>query len=437
MIKKLQRKFVIITAVCLLAVELLIIGAINIVNVYQINRENDNLLNIIIDNDGNFPKFKPQPDQNSREPSQRDSLNGEPPDELSLDIKWKAHGINEETGYQTRYFTAFVNNNGDVYKVDTGHISAIDSKQAVLYAEQAYYDDDETGYISNYKYKIADSSSGKIIVFIDCRDSLHDMTRFLIISAVIAFVGYVIVCLLVIVFSKRAVKPAIESMEKQRRFITDAGHEIKTPLAIISANTEVLEMTSEPNEWTESIKNQITRLNMLLQNLLNLSKLEEDVYKMNFVDFDISKAVSEASEPFKLLAQSNGKMLTTDIENGINFHGDTNAVKQLVSILADNAVKYADDFSDIIIKLKCSSNSKEIILSVSNTCNAIPDGDLNRFFDRFYRADESRSRKQGQNESGYGIGLSIARAITESHKGKISCKAENKNIVFSAVFKKK
>lgn len=437
MIKRLQRKFVIITAVCLLIVELLIIGTINIVNIYQINRENDDLLNIIIENDGKFPMYKPQQDLNERNPSEKGVINEEPPEEKVLDNKWRNHGINEETRYQTRYFSAFLTDDGNVYRVDTGHISAVDSAQAVEYAKKAYDTGDDSGYINNYKYRIADSESGNIIVFIDCRDSIKDKTRFLLISAVIAFVGYIIVCLLVIIFSKKAVKPAIESMEKQRRFITDAGHEIKTPLAIISANTEVLELTSEPNEWTESIKNQINRLNSLLQNLLNLSKLEEDGFKIEFCDFDISKAVCEASEPFKLLAQTGGKTLLTDIESGLIVHGDVSAVGQLVSILAENAVKYADNAGVITVRLSKSVNGKDVLLSVSNTCTSIPKGNLNRLFDRFYRGDESRSRKENEYKSGYGIGLSIARAIMEAHKGKISCKTENGDIIFTAVFKKK
>ena len=251
-------------------------------------------------------------------------------------------------------------------------------------------------------------------------------------TALVAAAGYVITCLLVLVFSKRAVKPVIESYEKQRRFITDAGHELKTPLAIISANTEVIEMTSEPSEWTQSIKNQVTRLDGLVKQLLQLSKMEEDDVKLVFADFDMTSAVEQAAQPFEAVAKTNEKSLLLDLQKDIVMHGDENAIKQLTAILADNAVKYADKGSQIKVALSRSQSGRHAVLSVSNEC-AQPPKDTDKLFDRFYRSDEARTH-EGKT-GGYGIGLSIALAVTQSHKGKIECRVDGNTVTFTARFR--
>ena len=406
MIKRLQRKFVVIAAVCLLIVEFTIIGGINGVNIYQTNKNADNLLTIIIENDGRFPEFDPKGMKHDKPQDNSDSSS--PPESKKPD---KHRGFNEETKYQTRYFVVYADSNGEITKVDT------------------------SGTSGNYRYKTGDTDKGKIIVFMDCRSDAATKNRFLLVSCAIGAAGYILVCLLIIIFSKRAIRPVVESFEKQKQFITDAGHEIKTPLAIISANTEVLEMVSEPNQWTVSIKNQITRLNGLLKELLSLAKMEEEKPALTMAEFNSSDAVYDAASPFTTLAETKGKKLTIDVANGLSYHGDEGAIRQLVSILTENAVKYADEDGEIIVKLFTSHNGKETDLEVSNTCKEPPQGDLTKLFDRFYRDDSSRSRSKGEKKGGYGIGLSIAQAIVRSHKSKISCKAENGMMIFTAQLK--
>ena len=422
MIKRLQRKFVLIVAVCLLAVEVLVIGAINIVNIRSVNSDDDNILQMLAENDGRIPDFfrhdKQKPDKMLT------------PDDIPP--KLRNNNFNEETRYQTRYFVVDLENTGKVKRINTGNIAAVDSDKAAEYAQQALEKDKSSGRIDNYKYRIVEKDYGKTVIFLDVRNAERNKNRFLLISVLVAAAGYVITCLLVLIFSKRAVRPAIENFEKQRRFITDAGHEIKTPLAIISANTEVIEMTGEPSEWTQSIRNQVTRLDGLVKELLQLSKMEEQDKSLTFSEFDMSAAVTDAAQPFETLAKTNGKTLTADIQSGITLNGDENAVKQLTSILCDNAVKYADSGSEISVVLKTSQSGKHAYLSVSNIC-ADPPKDTERLFDRFYRDDASRSH-EGQ-KAGYGIGLSIARAVTESHKGRINCTVNANTVTFTARFR--
>ncbi len=430
MIKRLQRKFVVIAAMCLLIVELAIVGGINGVNIYQTNKNADELLNMIIDNDGRFPEFDPTGMKHDK--PKDDSNSNVQPENRKPD---RHKDFNEETKYQTRYFVVYADESGEITKVDTGHVAAVTSSQAIEYGEEVLKSGKISGTSGNYRYKTGDTDKGKMIVFMDCRSDAATKNRFLLVSCAIGAAGYILVCLLIIIFSKRAIRPVVESFEKQKQFITDAGHEIKTPLAIISANTEVLEMVSEPNEWTASIKNQITRLNGLLKELLSLAKMEEEKPALTMADFNISDAVYDAATPFATLAETKGKKLTIDVANGLTYHGDEGAIRQLVSILTENAVKYADDGGEITVKLFTSHGGREIDLEVSNTCKEPPQGDLSKLFDRFYRDDSSRTRTKGEKKGGYGIGLSIAQAIVRSHKNKISCKAENDMMIFTAQLK--
>ncbi|MGN1132898.1 MAG: sensor histidine kinase [Oscillospiraceae bacterium] len=429
MIKQLQKKFVLIAALSLFIVELAIVGGINAVNIYQTNSNADNLLKLISDNGGVFPDFnRPQ-----KFPDKPENINSQ---NISPDNPDRHRDFNEETKYQTRYFTVFANEDNEITRVDTGHVAAVTSEQAIEYGKRALEKDKEKGTDGNYRYLSTDDDDEKIIVFIDCRNDQKTKNRFLLISCTIGLAGYLVVCLLIIIFSKKAIRPVIESFEKQKQFITDAGHEIKTPLAIISANTEVIEMTSQPNEWTESIKNQVARLNGLIRNLLSLAKMEEDKVQLAFEDFNISDAVYDAAAPFVTLAQTKGKSLEINVQNNLIYHGDEGAVRQLVSILTENAVKYSDDGGKIILDLSSAHNGKEINLQVSNPCSTPPAGNLSKLFDRFYRADSSRARSSGENVGGYGIGLSIAKEIVKTHKGRIICSVQGKTIAFTASFPK-
>lgn len=429
MIKKLRRRFILIAALCLLLVEVLIIGSINIINIVRINRDENQLLELLSENDGKFPEFfkhgkgetMPPPNEDEKKMRERDELH---------------KSFNAETKYQTRYFTVSYNKDGSLERIDTGHIAAVSSSDAICYAEAAAEKGGQNQYIDNFKYIISEKENGgTLYIFLDCQKDIATKNSFLAISVSIAFTGYLLVCIMIIIFSKRAVKPFIEGYEKQRRFVTDAGHEIKTPLAIISANTEVIEMTSEPSEWTESIKNQITRLDGLIANLMSLARMEENSVKYMFREFDFSSAAKDTVEPFIILAETKGKRLETHIENSLLYTGDEGAIRQLISILVENAVKYCDDGGVIRVELHISSKRKNIQLEVINSCENPPEGDLSKLFDRFYRYDESRSRDDGEPKSGYGVGLSIAKAVCEVHKGKISAKTDKGNITFTAVFK--
>lgn len=236
------------------------------------------------------------------------------------------------------------------------------------------------------------------------------------------------VLFLLIFLSGRIVKPFSENYEKQKRFITDAGHELKTPLTIIDADAEVLEMDIGENEWLRDIQTQTKRLAQLTNSLILLSRMEEQP-RTEKIEFPISDLVEETVETFQALAKTRNKNLSANIQPMLSMSGDEKAVRQLITILLDNAIKYANDGGRIEITLKKQKNM--IYLSAFNTVESISKENIMHLFDRFYRVDQSRNSQTG----GYGLGLSIAAAIVNAHKGKITASTEDeKSLLITAAF---
>lgn len=407
MIKKLQRKFIMITMGSLLLVMLLLMGTINGINLYQMQQRLNGAIDILSQNQGKFPKFE------KKEP---------PKGGFRSDFE-----INEETQFATRYFVVRIGEAGDIMEIDTSHI-AISSEAAMDYATQVLSSGKESGYLDNYKYSLIWSSDGYMLIFVFCKEQISTATKFLFNSCVVAVITFVLMFLLVSVFSRRAIKPIIENAEKQKQFITDAGHEIKTPIAIISANADVLELTGGSSEWITSIRNQISRLDKLVKNLLMLSRMEEDNLKLVLTDMNLSKTVEEIAGSFQPMAEMQNKTFQLEIQPGLMFHGDENSIQQLVSTLVDNAMKYSNEEGTVGVTL--SAARKGVKLEVYNTVFELDTKNLDKLFDRFYRADASRARETG----GYGIGLSIAKSIVEAHHGKIGAKSDDgRSIIFTVI----
>lgn len=408
MIKNLQRKFIMITMVSLFLVMLLLVGSINMINLIQTSRTQNRTIEFLSENNGKIPEFKKDGNH----------------------IQDHEFPMNPETKYVTRFFIVEVDSDGNVLTTDTGNIKAVSSEEAKADANTVIKSNRTNGYIGIYKYKVIEQSSdGYMLVFLDCSRDIQMSSRVFIISLLVSFGTLILMFVLITVFSRKAIKPIIESAEKQKLFITDAGHEIKTPLAIISANADVLELTGGNNEWIQSIRNQTVRLDKLVKNLLTLAKMEEDNRKVSFTEFDLSEIVTKIAYPFTAVAETKNKKFSLDIQPDIKIIGDICSIEQLVSTLIDNAMKYSNEEGTIRVSL--SAIKKNIKLEVYNTTDEIDTTNLDRLFDRFYRADSSRARETG----GYGIGLSIAKSIVEAHHGKISVKSEDgRSISFTAKF---
>ena len=395
----------------LLAILVVMIAVINITNAVGIFRDTDNQLAILTSNNGLFPGM---------ERNNRFAPFG-PFDPFSFDRLQNTKVL--EMPYQSRYFVVWFDSSQNISALDLMHIAAVSEEDATNYGLQAAVSNKEKGMLHSYRYQKATTSEGNLfIVFVDMSISLLNIYSLLSKSILVGLFALVAMFILVFMFSTSAVAPVVESLEKQKRFITDAGHELKTPLAVISANVDVLELEAGKSEWTSSIRNQVKRMNSLVKNLLTLSRMDEERMRVVFTDFDLSITVKEAATSFQALAESKGKNYQTEIEDGIHITGDQKSIEQLTSLLLDNAMKYSSENGLIRLLLV---KDKQITLEVSNTCNSIPDGNLDRLFDRFYRADSSRSRDTG----GYGIGLSVARAIATSHGGTIEALRDGDKLI--------
>lgn len=410
MIKRLQRKFIISAMAAVTIVLSIIMIIVNSVNYVNIIKSANNLLNILEDNNGVFPM------------EEKDNPHAEDKDEK----KPPKMDISKEAPFQTRYFTVEITPEGNVYRIDTGKIAAISTETAKEYALELYNQNKTEGRRDCYIYRAvnlkkaaADSSNnatkeGNVMyIFLNVENDLKNFYTFLWSSIAVSIIGIVFVLILIVVFSKRIVSPMAQSYEKQKTFITDASHEIKTPLAVIEANTEVVEIENGESQWTRSIKEQISRLSELTEKLVFLAKMDEERNTFVMTEFSLSKLAQEITEGFNGMAKAQNKKYTVSIDSDIGVKADEKAIKQLLSILIENAFKYSDREGNIAVTVKKNGKYKEI--EVRNTADNLKKGDLSILFERFYRLDSSRN----SNTGGSGIGLSIAKAIAEAHKGKI------------------
>lgn len=338
-----------------------------------------------------------------------------------------------EFAYSTRYFAVIFDENGETSSVKTGHIAAIDQEEAVSLARMALSSNRIFNRIEHYYYKTGTLDDGSTIVaFLDSSDMLNSNYRLLISVGFLIVFGMLVSSIVLIMISGRFVRPEIRNMENQKRFITNASHELKTPLAVIRANTELTEMTSGETEWTQSTLRQVERLEGLIQNLVSITRAQEKDSEGPRIETDCSKAVRESVKPFNTVAMQEGKQIETQIPDGVTISAHEGDIRQLTSLLTDNAVKYCDDGGTIRITLSQgrSLRNRNMTLVVSNPYAAGKNVDYQKFFERFYRGEESHDTN-GKN--GFGIGLSMAQNICEMYRGSIQAKWNNGVIYFTCV----
>lgn len=412
MIRKLRIKLVFAAMLSLLLVLVLIFSVVGVLNYMKVTQNADEILMLLAQNDGRF--------------GGDDDRKGEagPPE----DGHKQGHRFSAEMPYETRYFSVFLEQDGSIHSVNIRKIAAVDTIAAVEYAQTVWSSQREKGFIDQYRYIVYSSDTQVHMIFLDCGREIAAFRTFLLTTAGVSCAGLAAVMLLLIVLSNRIVKPFSENYEKQKRFITDAGHELKTPLTIIDADAQVLEMDMGENEWLKDIQAQTKRLAELTNSLILLSRAEEQP-QIQKIEFPVSDVAQETMEAFQTVAKTRGKTLTGNIQPMLSMYGDEKAVRQLITILLDNAVKYSDAGGRIELSLQKKKGS--IRLCVFNTAKEVSNESLPRLFDRFYRADQSRNSQTG----GYGLGLSIAWAIVHAHKGKISASTQDeKSLLITAIF---
>ena len=315
---------------------------------------------------------------------------------------------------ESRYFVINASAGGEYVFSDTSRASGIDEEELYRIASEALQSGRSTGFCEEYMFAVSQRREGKTVIFLNCETKLARVRQLALISAAACAGCICLAWLLVALFSKRAIKPLVENAVMQKQFITDAGHELKTPLTVISANMDVLALETGESEWIQSTKKQVANMRGLVNELVYLSRLDEEDARLKREDVDLSKVVRETSEPFAGMAEFSGKAMSMEVEDGVRIAGDGAALQRLASILCDNAVKYAPEGDTIHVRLK--QDKRGIAFSVENGLKQpLSQDQIAHLFDRFYRTDESRNRESG----GYGIGLSVAKAIVEKHRGTI------------------
>lgn len=435
MVKQLQKKFIISAMLAVTILLVVLIGGINVFNYLTTSNDNDRLMEMLCYSFETSTKWNADTTDNTQPPQ---SINGtqqnttdasgnqnnpdfppqdngtKPPD----DKKNNGFGRHDKNAVDSaRYAAVAIDKNGNIIRTDVTHISSLTEEEAAAIAEALKNTAAGTGTYSGFLYRISETkrAEGKVIILLDNGMQISSFFTVLFISVGAGIFGWLMMLLLVILLSRKTIAPVARSIEKQKQFVTNAGHEIKTPLAIILANTDAMELHNGENKWSKNIRAQTLRLSGLMQNLLMLAKMDESSTKLPMCEFDISTAAKDTVGAFIEPAALKGIMIEQDIKKGIRLSGNRDSIVQLMTVLLDNAVKYTE--SGGVIRAELYGSEKNITLSIANTCEPIDHPE--KLFDRFYRGDSARTQKNG----GYGIGLSVAQAIAELHKGSIT--AEN------------
>ena len=314
------------------------------------------------------------------------------------------------------HFLCFANGEGTLMRLDGTENYTEDDAQTML--DYVLEKGKTDGWYGSLQYFRKDYDRGTLVVFSDRSAEQLLLHKVLLVSILVFLLMEGVVFLLTMILTKRAMRPMQETFERQRQFISDAGHELKTPLTIISANVDILHDEIGENKWLSYIQSQAERMRVLVGEMMNLTKLEMGDKEKDFVDFSLSEAVSGAALPFEGQAFEQEKQLELEIQEDISYHGNPDQIKQLVGIFMDNALKYSKEHGEIRVTLQQVQNKKT--LKVYNTGKGIPESEKEKIFQRFYRSDASRARATG----GYGLGLSIAQSIANAHKIRIQVESE-------------
>ena len=406
MTKTLKRRFIVFTMAAVTCLLVFIVFAINSLTWMMLERQSDTVLETLVDADGAFQKM---------------DFDRPPPFSRPLDM---------DRMRASRFFIVRSDLSGNIIDVNIDQISAIDQETATSYALEVLKSDNTSGRVHGYKYAVKQLGPNKLTFFMDTSEQSENFRMVLFASTAIAVLCWVILLMIVILLSGKVIRPVLVGMEKQKQFITNAGHEMKTPLAIIQSNNDTMSLIHGENKYNVHIRNQTKRLNVLMSNLLTLAKLDEEI-PLPTETVNISDVASELLPAYTEDAQARNLRFTVQIEPDIVIQTNQDSFRQMLTVLLDNAIKYTPDSGYVHVSL--ARDGRHIQIIEENTCDPSLEPNPERLFERFYRGDTARTQKQ--ESSGYGIGLSAARAICENFGGKLTAEyASDNSIRFAARF---
>lgn len=401
MIKKLRKK---LTAIAMLSISLVLVLVIFFINLLNYRGSMENLnrtMDDLIANEGTFRR------EDFDDPySERPNI-----------------------AFAPRFFSVTLNGEGDAVKINLKNFNELSESEASSIAASLAEERKTKGFYDKLMFRAETLTGGDTLyVFLDASIQIEQFFLYLLVSVLVGLSSLFVVFVLIWALSKQMIRPFEENYRRQKRFITDAGHEIKTPLTIIGADVEVIELENGASEWTESLKNQVVRLHTMTKKLIYLAKMDEVVSVMK-TGFSISAALNEIVNSFSPRIRGENREVDTDIEENVDFVGDENSIKELFSVLIDNAIKYSDPGSTIRIRLY---RDKNLVILFQNKAENIKKGNYSALFERFYRLDATRNSATG----GSGIGLSIAESVVGMHRGQIEAYSEKDGyITFKITFK--
>lgn len=409
MIYNLQKRFIKITAFSIGLVFALIFAVICLLSVFQMNDRLDRTAGMLAENDGRFPDPAEDPEKLPKVP--RDLL------------------FHPETRFSIRFFVVWLDEKGEIVQKNTEHISSVSDEEAEQYTEKVTDNGKEKGWVKDYRYRKGNTQYGKVLVFVYGGAELGMIRQTLWTVALVMAGSFLIILLLILFISKRAVKPVAEVYEKQKQFVTDVNHELKTPLTLILSNLDIIEAENGQNEWLEDIRSESEQMAELVNQLVMLSRMDEDTSEIEAEVFDLSDMATDILSEFENLAVQKGKTLSAQIAPGLLYQGDEGLIRRLLSILLDNGVKYCDPEGSICVKV--FQKGRHPVILVENSYRDVDRIELNRLFDRFYRADKARTFR-----GNFGVGLSIAKGIAKKHKGDITAYKKEEGVIgFKVVLK--
>ena len=463
MIRKLKIRFIVLAMVSLTALLSLIVAGMNIANYTKVVNDADIRLEVIEENANRLLEF---PGGGHRQ--NLFGMPGGPGYNSSEDFdamydeddpffgRGGAGGpsISRDEAEESRFFVVTTDSDGSVQQTNVERISSIDEETAEDYAGKALASGNSSGFVEDFRYLVNTEGNTTQITFLDCGRTLESFRSFLRASILASLLGLLVVFFVILYFAGRIVRPVAESYEKQKRFITDAGHEIKTPLAIIKANIDLMDMEIDSaagdeqgapgiaDETAASLKDslgdindQVTRLTGLTNDLVYLSRMEEAENSLVMTELPFSDIVTETVSSFETLAWEKGKSISADIAPAITVKGSSKELEKLLSIVLENALKYSTAPREIpcgededgmpappVISVSLRRDGRNAVLELRNeTESELTNESLSHVFERFYRTDSSRNSATG----GHGIGLSMASAIVNAHGGRISARTSN------------
>ena len=463
MIRILRKRFIRIAVLVLMAAMVLVVGIVNMANLIIVRSELSGTVKELADNyapawkktegpersgmpesAGEFPGEFPgegsewAPENGSDTGRGRGTAAGSGPgrgnsdnQDISMDFGWMMERSRHFRNLvsESAWFIVYITPEGDTWVRNLGDIPDLDEEGAKKLALQAAESGNGSGWVQDYCYAVQEQGDvGRAVVLMNCETRMAAVRNVALISAIACAAGILISWLLVRLFSRKAVEPTIRNMEQQKQFITNASHELKTPLTVISTNMELLKMETPDNQWIRSTQKQTAAMRHLVDELVYLSRMEEEYPALTMEPLNLSAMLQETAEPFQAMAEFNGKEMTVIAEDGLRVTGDRASVQRLMSTLCDNAVKYTPEGGSIVAE--AVPDGKYAVVRVSNNVEKpMTKEQCAQLFNRFYRADESRNKEK---QSGFGIGLAIAAAIAEKHGGSMKAEMDGEMLVISA-----